>query len=127
MPPALVATLLLAACGGDGSVDSAPVGDLAFADGDGGQSTTTSLLIDGAPDVSLEQQEIELVLFEASWVCELQRRTFTSPAAMQEALEEKLADSGVDRAVYEQFRTEVNNSQDLRDSILFAYQESCRL
>ena len=125
--PALAASFLVAACSGGETVDSAPVSDLAFADGEGGRTTTTSLLIDGAPDVSLEQREIELVLFEASWVCELQRRTFTSPDAMQAALEEKLDAAGVDRSVYDQFRTDVSNSQDLRDSILFAYQESCRL
>lgn len=121
---ALAATLALGACSnGD---DTTP--DLAFADSTTSTvfGTTTTLLIAEKPDVSLPEGEEAFVRFEAAWVCELQRRTFPTPEALQLALDQKLVDTGLTREDYDQFRSDVNNSQDLRDSILFEYQETCR-
>ena len=115
---ALVCTAVLSGCGADG-----PPEDLASAEA---AAPSTLQLIEGIPDVDLTDGEANLVSFEANWVCELQRRTFPSQAAIEDALNEKLAGLGVDRAEYDTFRAEVNNSQDLRDSILYSYQENCR-
>lgn len=114
--------LVLSSCGSDETSAPTAPEDLAFAESDG----TVLDLIDSEPDVDLSSEEIDLVEFEASWVCELQRRTFTSQEAIDEALDEKLTGLGIDRAAYDGFRAEVNDSQDLRDSILFSYQENCR-
>ncbi len=89
-------------------------------------TTQEPLLIEGIPDVDLDEEETLLVAFEADWVCELQRRSFPTPDAMQDALNDKLVGLGVTRDEYDAFRAEVNNSQDLRDSILYAYQNKCR-
>ncbi len=88
-------------------------------------TTSTTLLIDKEPTAELSDVDTELVVFEAAWVCELQRRTFESPAAMDEALTENLVNNGLDRAGYDTFRGRVNGEKDLRDWILFEYQTSC--
>ncbi len=122
---ALASTLMLGACG-TGSDEAAP--DLAFADSTELTTfgTTTTLLIAERPDVDLPDDEVTFVKFEATWVCELQRRTFPTPEALQVALDEQLSATGLTRADYDTFRSAVNNSQDLRDSILFEYQETCQ-
>lgn len=123
---ALACLLIVPSCG-SGDPEDATAGaeapeDLALAE----PAPTTLDLIDEAPDVDLTSDEVDLVQFEANWVCELQRRTFASEEAIEEALEEKLTGLGIDRATYDDFRADVNQSQDLRDSILFSFQENCR-
>lgn len=120
----LLAALTIAGCGSDQAADDP---DLAFSDQTTTSfGTTTTLLIEAKPNVSLNDSDTSFVAFEASWVCELQRRTFPTPDALQQALSDKLEGSGLSRPEYETFRQSVNNNQDLRDSILFAYQETCR-
>lgn len=120
----LACALALSSCGnGSDTTDAAPApADLAFAEPSG----STLNLIDSDPDVDLSPEDVDLVQFEADWVCELQRRTFVSQEAIDEALEENLVGLGIDRVDYDEFRAEVNESQDLRESILFAYEENCR-
>ncbi len=118
--------MLSGACGSDPSTDAA--GDarpssLAFTDG---APTTASTLIAAAPDVALGELDAELVRFESTWVCEVQRRTFPTEDGREAALVEKLAEFGLDEAAYREFRARVNDEQDLRDAILFSYQETCR-
>ncbi len=132
--PFLGATLLfgatgfLAACGGPESVssDTTAVTNLAFVDESVGTATTSTTLIAAAPDVRLSEADTALVRFEASWICEVQRRTFPTQEGRQQALEQKLVDSGMTLADYEAFRARVNEDRGLRDSILFTYQETCR-
>ena len=123
---ALACLLIVSSCGSGDPEDAAAAAeapeDLALAE----PAPTTLDLIDEEPDVDLTSDEIDLVEFEANWVCELQRRTFASEEAIEEALEEKLTGLGIDRATYDDFRADVNQSQDLRDSILFSFQENCR-
>lgn len=118
---AIVCALALSSCGTD-----SPPEDLAYLEQVEALTPSTLQLIDAEPDVELTDSEADLVAFEANWVCELQRRTFPSPEAIDDALNDKLNGLGVERAEYDTFRAEVNNSQDLRDSILYAYQENCR-
>jgi len=89
-------------------------------------TTTTTLLIDEDPNVSLTEDDEALVRFEAAWVCELQRRTFSDPTAIKQALDDKLIDTGLSSDAYTEFRQRVNTDQGLRESILFEYQETCR-
>lgn len=118
----------LTACGASSAVDDAGPSpeELAYAEEISALTTTTILLIDGAPEETLPPEQELLVHFEADWVCELQRRTFATPAAMGETLDEKLAANGITQSDYEAFRGDVANSQNLRDWILFVYQENCR-
>jgi hypothetical protein len=122
---AFVCAAALSSCGTE-TTSAGPPDDLAFAEQVEAGSPTTLQLIEGIPDVELTDGEANLVSFEANWVCELQRRTFPSQEAIEDDLNEKLAGLGVDRSEYDAFRAEVNQSQDLRDSILYAYQENCR-
>ena len=118
-----------AACGSSDEVaidDDPTPEELAYAESVAASTTTTTLLIDGAPDEPLPAEQELLVHFEANWVCELQRRTFATPAAMAATLDEQLAANGLTLAEYEGFRAEVSNSQELRDWILYVYQEGCR-
>ncbi len=117
-----------AACGGsDTAADDEPTPEeLAYQEEIAAITTTTTLLIEAEPESPLADDQELLVHFEADWVCELQRRTFDSPAAMSASLEDKLAANGLSLADYQAFRGEVSNSQELRDWILFVYQESCR-
>lgn len=78
------------------------------------------------PQSSLVGDDATLTRFEAEWVCELQRRTFTTPDAIEAALEKNLAEVGLTRDQYDDFRERVNIEQDLRDAVLFAYQEICQ-
>jgi hypothetical protein len=124
----LAAALLLSGCSRSepNAIDQTGVTNLAFADETEAMATTTTTLIDGAPTAPLPQGSIGYVEFEATWICELQRRTFPTPDAIDAALDEKLVQSGLDRVGYDSFRAEVNGDQDLRDAILYTYQETCR-
>jgi hypothetical protein len=120
---------LTAACGGAGDGSSSPdaetsVTNLAFVDP--ATPTTSTTLIAAAPDVVLSESDAEYVRFEATWVCEVQRRTFPTQDAQAQALLDKLADFGLNSDDYHAFRARVNQDQGLRDSILFTYQETCR-
>lgn len=122
------AALALSACS---SGDSASTGDdaaaeLALIDEQSGQNQTPSTLIAAAPDVRLSETDSELVRFEASWVCELPRRTFQTPSGRDDALLENLDDAGIAEADYRAFRERANADRDLRDAILYSYQETCR-
>ncbi len=121
--------LLFASCGGsDGLADDGTSGvtNLAFVDDEFATATSSTTLIAAAPDVLLSDADSEMVRFEATWICELQRRTFQTQSGREEALQEKLVDSGLSVEDYLAFRARVNADQDLRDSILYSYQETCR-
>lgn len=124
----VISALLLGACsaGAENGQTATPATGLAFNDEQDAAATTTTTLIAEAPAVTLAEGDLGYVQFEATWVCELQRRTFPTPDAIELALNEKLQELGLEREAYDTFRSRVNNDQDLRDSILFAYQETCR-
>ncbi|MEZ5226856.1 MAG: hypothetical protein R2710_09305 [Acidimicrobiales bacterium] len=106
--------------------ESSNVTNLAFVDDEFAAATTSTTLIAAAPDVLLSEADGAMVRFEATWICELQRRTFQTQDGREEALREKLTDSGLTEDEYHEFRARVNSDQDLRDSILYSYQETCR-
>ena len=120
----ILAALLLGSCTSSPSTttpsdeESSPANDLAFRDG------TDQPLIDEPPATTLDA-DAPLIRFEAMWLCELQRRTFTTPDAVEQALQDALDETELDRVQYDTFRHRVNVEQELRDSVLFAYQETC--
>lgn len=103
---------MLSACGSSSS-------DLAFSD-----TLVPTTLIE-RPSITFDSAETDLISFQASWLCEFQRRTFSSPTGGVEALAVQLERSGVARKDYEAFLLRLSNSQDLRDAVLFSYQENC--
>ena len=87
---------------------------------------TETTLIDGPPDVTFAAPEADLIDFHSSWLCEFQRRTFADPAGGTEALIEALIGAQISSETYESFLNRLAASQDLRDAVLFDYQETCR-
>ncbi len=87
---------------------------------------TDSTLIDGPPDVTFTASEAALIDFHSSWVCEFQRRTFVDLAAGTEALALALTTADIGPESYDSFLSRLSTSQDLRDAVLFNYQETCR-
>jgi hypothetical protein len=85
----------------------------------------TTLIAEPEP-IELSDAETTLVNFHAGWVCEFQRRTFNDPSDGPRALEEALESAEITEIAYRTFLEELDNSQDLRDLVLFIYQESCR-
>lgn len=80
-------------------------------------ATTTQLFDEG---------DLDLVAFQARWVCELQRRTFPELSGIEEALTETLIGAGLDRGAYDVFLIDLSESQALRDEVLAQYKETCR-
>ena len=64
--------------------------------------------------------------FQAKWVCEFQRRTFEDSSGGVQALTEALDEAEIGQANYSSFLKRLQDSQDLRDVVLYSYQESCR-
>lgn len=89
-------------------------------------SAPATTLIDGPPDVAFSSAEADLIDFHSSWVCEFQRRTFPDLGAGTEALAEALETAEIGPETYESFLSRLSTSQDLRDAVLFSYQETCR-
>lgn len=77
------------------------------------------------PDAVLESASKELVAVHASWMCELQRRTFADPGDIELALREHLERSGSSVAAYQEFLVDLAARQDFRDAVLYEYQTSC--
>ena len=77
------------------------------------------------PTVTLGPGEGDLVTVHASWLCELQRRTFADQRDIELALAAHLERSGYSATAYERFVTELASSQDLRDAVLYQYQKAC--
>ncbi len=110
---AVVASLaILSGCGSSSD-------DLAFA-----ETVAPTTLIE-RPSVTFKRAETDLISFHASWLCEFQRRTFSSPTGGVEALSVQLERSGVAPTDYEAFLLRLGSSQDLRDAVLFSFQENC--
>lgn len=66
-----------------------------------------------------------LIAFQATWLCELQRRTFPDLQAADAALDERLVASGLARSEYDEFLQSIAGSQELRDEVLSAFSERC--
>jgi hypothetical protein len=74
--------------------------------------------------VDLSGEEL-LVALEARWMCDVQRFAFPDLTAMNDALDEHLTTYGVERASYDQFKSEMEDRIELRQLVLDAYDEYC--
>lgn len=118
----LIVALLVAGsagCAAESNTATTTPATLAF-------ETTKTTLIDGPPNATFSGAEGDLIDFHSSWICEFQRRTFVNPEAGEQALSEALVAADIGGAVYESFLNRLASSQDLRDAVLFDYQETCR-
>lgn len=66
-----------------------------------------------------------LVAVEARWMCDVQRFAFPDLSAMSNALDEHLADYGVTRADYDDFKAEMEERIELREQVLDGYDAYC--
>lgn len=116
---ALLFVLTLSAC-----AEQAPPPELPFAD----SSTTTVAVADSSEPAGepIVTENEDLIAFQARWVCELQRRTFSDLSGMDSALDDALADTGLSRPAYDEFTATMADSQALRDEVLRLYSERCR-
>lgn len=107
------------ACSGSSTTVASTPATLAY-------EITETTLIDGPPDATFSGPEADLIDFHSSWICEFQRRTFADPGDGAEALTEALAVAEISSETYESFLDRLATSQDLRDAVLFDYQQTCR-
>ncbi len=115
------ATMTLSACGSDTEA-SAPPESLAYAEQPVRPSTT---LIAFKPDVEMTDSQEALTTFEAALICDRGSRSFESAGAIDESRDALLADYGLTLDEYMAFRGELEANRDLRDVIIYKYQESC--
>lgn len=75
---------------------------------------------------SFTPEEQELITFHASWLCEMQRRTFTSLDDSDVARDQALASTDIDPDQYANFLVDDLPRQVVRDAVLWSYQQQCR-
>jgi hypothetical protein len=66
-----------------------------------------------------------LVAVEARWMCDVQRYAFSDMNAMDEALDERLAEHGIERTDYDTFKIEMEDRIDLREGVSAEYELYC--
>ncbi len=115
------------------SCSSGPSDALAFSDPDSAPSVEASETTSQEPGLDAESASSEFVVdsgdviaFQASWLCELQRRNFADLDALDAALDEALSANGVGRADYDDFLASLPESQELRDEVLSLFEQRCR-
>ena len=114
-------TAIATGCGGPQSEDSEALSGLPYVE------ETSSVELASAAPSDLTPEELSLVEFEADWVCELQRTTFESNDAISDALDQRLADFGIDEETYGVFREQANQDEGIRAAILSTYRSDCVL
>ncbi len=113
-----------ASCGGvEETTEPGP--DLAFVQESVEDATTTPTLVPQDLIFELDAEEEVLVAFEAAWVCDVQSQTFDSNGAISNALEDRLAEAGIDEQTYGEFRESINQDENLRTAIMASYQVNC--
>lgn len=103
------------------SCSSGPNESLAF------DEPVSETVVESEPTVNVDVVESsDVISFQASWMCELQRRTFADLDATDEALDESLFAAGVSRSTYDEFVAMLPQSQELRDEVLSRFTQTCR-
>ncbi len=103
-----------------------------FASSCSGSAPESIAFADDAPLVteptvgSFSPAEQELITFHASWLCEMQRRTFASLGDSDIARSEALAITDIDHDRYDTFLVDDLPRQVVRDAVLWSYQQQCR-
>ncbi len=121
--PALAVSLVLiaAGCAGSDPNEAADVTSLPYVE----QLPDEDVLMAAATDLTPEERS--LVEFEADWICEVQNNTFESNDAIGDALDQRLADFGIDEETYGGFRERINQDEAIRAAILSTYRTACIL
>ena len=93
------------------------------------EATTLEAPIAAAPAEAsaapVSEGAVNLAFVEGRWQCDVQRQAFTDLAAMDTALNERLAAAGFTRDDYDAFKTEINHSEDLRNEIGEVFDAYC--
>lgn len=111
--------LLVTSCSGSSDsegTESAP--NLAFAE-------TTTGSTNAPRDFGFDEPTQLLVEFEAEWACDVQHRTFDSTNEISRALEDRLAELGVNDDTYGEFRERLATEEVVREAILDHYAATC--
>jgi ABC-type transport system substrate-binding protein len=75
-------------------------------------------------DPSLTGDDL-LVAIEARWMCDVQRFAFSDLGVLNEALDERLAASGLSRTEYDVFKAQLETRIELREQVLAEYDAYC--
>lgn len=78
-----------------------------------------------APTTDLAVEDVPWVAFEANWLCDLQRSTYPDPADVEAALQDRIADQGIDPEEYEAFQQRLDDDTDLALHVQAAVLERC--
>ncbi len=113
-----------ASCGGAEEATE-PGPDLAYIQESGEEATTAPTFVQQDLLLDLSDEEETLVAFEAAWVCAVQSQTFDTNGAISNALEDRLAEAGIDEQTYGEFRQSLNQNENLRVAIMAIYQADC--
>ncbi len=113
-----------ASCGGAEEATE-PGPDLAYVQESVEDARTAPTLVPQDLSFDLDDEEKALVSFEAAWVCDVQSQTFDSNGAISNALEDRLAEAGIDEQTYGEFRESINQDENLRTAIMASYQTNC--
>lgn len=111
--------LAASACSGGSSSDSSAqpddsAPDLAFSD-----NAQLELSRD------LNELEIELIDFEASWICAAPQLVFDDSTSIEDERDERLAQAGIDQQDYVEFQKGLEDDEDLRKAVMNGYQQGC--
>lgn len=115
------ATMILASCGSAAETSSSPSA-LPYTEQPVRPSTT---LIDHEPIVEMTEGQDALTTFEAALICDRGSQSYESAGAIDESRDQLLAEYGLTLDEYMAFRGELEASRDLRDVVIFKYQETC--
>ena len=142
MKRALILIVFVGACGGPSIAENAPVepaGTVSFGSDEPTATTiaapsTTVTTVAGVsatePEPTPERliatgPDAELIAFEAQWLCDVQRHTFDSPGAVDEALSANLAEAGLDRVRYDGFKEGLSVNAPSRKQVLDLFVQDC--
>ena len=73
----------------------------------------------------VEGRDRDLVQFDASWLCEIDRRTFSTLNERDGALAVALADAEIEPEEYLDFKARLSGDRELRNAVLYHYQDRC--
>lgn len=82
------------------------------------------VVVEPAPDAFLPAEQ-QLITFHATWLCEMQRRTFRSLDGTEVARTVALNNAGIDSDVYDTFLVDELPRQVVRNAVLWTYQQQC--
>ena len=77
------------------------------------------------PTTPIADAHVDLVALEAKWKCDVERYAFEDLDSLTEELDKRLADAGVSTGDYEAFLRLLDEDDDLRLHVRWAYEDRC--